>query len=141
MEETLRFITGRQVDIKTESDFAFLYLCANGYLELSKQLLEICPDINVRADDDYTFRLTCGNGHLNIAKWLLDIRPDIDVRACDDEPFRRACKNGQRKVVKWLLEVNQNIGSDSAYFLRLVKRRPRIKKILLKLRQQCSDIK
>ena len=59
-------------------EYAFLWSCENGHLEVAKWLVDLgmqknFTPIDIHADDECAFRYSCKNGHLEVAKWLVDL--------------------------------------------------------------------
>ena len=91
----------------------FCNACANGWLRVAKQLVELYPQINISADHDYAFRGACIYGHIEVAKWLVESYPQINISAYYNDAFRGACtyahalrgSYGHLNVAKWLIDI------------------------------------
>jgi len=115
-------------------EFAFMWSCMYGKLDIVKWIYSVKPEININADcgnnDDGGFEnahvngftMACTNGELDVAKWLLEIDPIKTLSGIDEfDTFALVCKQEKYSndiggnscdpisILKWLLEIKPDI--------------------------------
>ena len=89
-----------------------LHLAAeNGYLELTRKLLQLNVEVNSRDKNGATPLLfASGNGHMGVSQLLLDHNADVHVRDCHgNTPLHRAASNCRLEVARILLKHNAEV--------------------------------
>lgn len=88
------------------NDTALHWSCFEGYLEVTKLLLQRGVDVNVVGSNRRTPLFdSCDNGHLSVIKLLLEQGADVNVVDNDGwTPLHRRCHNRNRDIIRLLLD-------------------------------------
>ena len=96
---------------------AISWAAENGYIELTKMLIDAGAEIN--ENENYPLELSSRNGHTEIVKLLL--AAGANTQASEDEGYclRMAAWNGYVNIVRLLIKAGADPFAGNYYALRL----------------------
>ena len=110
-----------KINIHTDDEDAFRWICYNGDLEMAKWLIDLGENghekINIHIfsiffTNDNPFLWACYNDHLEMAKWLISLGENgygqINIHMNNEKAFQFACSHKNSNIAQWLISLGKN---------------------------------
>jgi ankyrin repeat protein len=102
------------IDIHTNSEFAFRAICGTGNLHFIDYLFTFektqgLIDIHILEDDAFCY--ACKSGNIEMIEYLLGyetLRGKINIHSRNGSAFLIACKNGHLDIIKYIISLGIN---------------------------------
>lgn len=90
----------------------FETVAKNGYIDVLKYLVEICPELDINIFDSNLCIYISKKGDMDMLKYILEINKNIDVSDFDINVFSDVAKQGHLNILKYFVEINRNLNFD-----------------------------